>query len=132
MTQEQAKRLQNLQTNVLMMYAAGQLQLYCMDVLKGTQFYNQSKKNLINNLTKLLEREMNDFYIRYIQTDNGIEIIEGQEYSKAVAFNTVQELVDICVKQLSSLRPGEVPQFAAIMASWRDVKEVTDETYQAL
>ena len=123
---------EKLQTSVLMMYAASQLQLEALDVLKSTQFYRHERKNLLNNLVKLLERDLADFHTRYIQNDSGVEHIEGREYSKGVAFNTVQQVIEICVKELSSLRPGEVPHFAAIVGNWREVKEVSDETYQAL
>jgi hypothetical protein len=126
------EKLQKLQTSVLMMYAASQLQLEALDVLKETQFYNQSRKNLLNNVVRVFERDLADFHLRYINNDTGVEIIDGREYSKGVAFNTVQQVIEICVKELSSLRPGEVPHFAAIVGNWRDVKEVADETYQAL
>ena len=132
MTPEKLQRLQKLQTSVLMMYAASQLQLEALDVLKETQFYNQSRKNLLNNVVRVFERDLADFHLRYITPDNGVEIVAGREYSKGVAFNTVQQVIDICVKELSSLRPGEVPHFAAIVSNWREVKQIPDETYQAL
>jgi hypothetical protein len=116
---------ENIQVAALLYFASISTLLNSLDTLKKTELYRHDTKQLINNLEKQLNPIFANFYQKHI-----FPSVDAEE--KNLAFFAVEKVIDEFVVVLKDLSRVELPKFATMISSWRDIIVVEPEKYEQI